>query len=74
MGNKFVDYTYQVFCNNCHARGPIYVARNVNKDIEDWRDIDKQWAKSMAMHTWNIRKDGDRIIRVGTQFIGTDCL
>ena len=62
-----------VFCNKCHARGPLYVARNVNKDIEEWRDVDKMYAKCMAMHTWNIRKDGDRTIRVGTQYRGRDC-
>lgn len=73
LGDKFVDYTYQVICSKCHARGPLYVARNVNKDIEEWRDVDMMYAKCMAMHTWNIRKDGDRIIRVGTQYRGRDC-
>ncbi len=74
FGNKFVDYTYQVFCNNCHARGPLHVAREVNKDIEYWRDIDKQSAMQMAMFAWNIRKDGDRTVLVGTHYVGADCL
>lgn len=61
-GDKIIDETYQVICNKCHARGPIYVARKVNKYTSVFRDADKMAAKEMAMHAWNI-----------TQYRGTDC-
>lgn len=31
-GDKIIDYTYQVICNKCHARGPVVVKRQCLKD------------------------------------------
>lgn len=66
-----VDMGYQVICNSCRARGPLEVVHGWTK--EEMERITPGQAY-LAMHKWNIRKDGDRTVLVGTHYVGADCL
>ena len=52
---KIVDFTYQVICNRCKARGPIAVRYDCIKEEVDAGRFDPS-ERMKAMELWNIRE------------------